>query len=206
LHDRITQPLCAAIFRSQALADKLSLSDAPLKKDAGQLREIVARAAHEVVRIARNLRPTVLNEMGLAAALQNTSPEFAARTGLKVKLTCAPMSERLPADVELTLFRVFQEAMRNVEKHASASTVTVQVTKHEEVVKLAVKDDGIGFGPDCRRAELGGVGSLGMLSMRERANSAGGTLAVRSEFGAGTQIEVSIPLMPVGAAGRPATI
>jgi two-component system NarL family sensor kinase len=196
LHDDITQLLCAVLFRSQALADKLSARDGPAKKEAMKLREMLGQAAREVERISRNLRPSVLDQLGLVAVLRDTSTEFAHRTGVPVKLACVQLIARLPADTELALYRILQEALKNVEKHARARHVTVHLTQPGAFIQLAITDDGIGFDQVARRK---GKGGLGLLGMRERATYVGGTLKIKSVRRAGTEIEVLIPLLPMAA-------
>ncbi len=194
LHNHITQLLCAVLVRSQVLADKLSRRDEPAKIEALALREMLGHTADEVERISRNLRPSVLDELGLAAVLRDTSKEFAERTGVSVKLACVDLTARLPADTELTLYRILQEALLNVEQHARAHHVTVRLSKQGHFVQLTIQDDGIGFNPGRHPARRSGKGSLGLLSMRERTTYAGGTLTVDSADGAGTKIAVRIPL------------
>ena len=200
LHDNITQLLCGTLFRCQALEEKLSARHRPLKREAGRLRQMLSRTAEEVERISRNLRPSVLHQLGLVAALRAASTEFADRTGVSVKLACARLTARLPADAELTLYRILQEALRNVEQHARARHVTVRL-RLRTFVQLAINDDGIGFDPDHHPARRSGPGGLGLLGMRERATYVGGVLQVKSQRGAGTKIEVRIPLPPSGPGG-----
>jgi PAS domain S-box-containing protein len=195
LHDHITQLLCAILVRSQALADKLSARDGSSKREATKLREMLGQTAEEVERISRNLRPSVLDELGLAAVLRDTSTEFAERTGVSVKLACVRLTARLPADTELTLYRILQEALKNVEKHARALHVTVRLTQQVNFVQLAINDDGIGFDPARHPAGRYGKGGLGLLSMRERAIYADGTLNVTSARGKGTTVLAQIPLI-----------
>ncbi|MEI2723375.1 MAG: histidine kinase [Verrucomicrobiota bacterium] len=97
LHDHITQLLCAVLVRSQALANQLSQCDGPAKREAVTLRVLLGQTAEEVERISRNLRPSVLDELGLVAVLRDTTAEFAERTGVRVKLACVPLPARLPA-------------------------------------------------------------------------------------------------------------
>jgi signal transduction histidine kinase len=201
LHDGITQMLCAILFHSKALVASLSSRDGPAKGEAMKLREMAGKAAEEVERISHNLRPSVLDHLGLVAALRATSTEFAERTGVSVKLACAPLAARLPADTELALYRILQEALRNVEKHARARHVTVRL-RQRTFVQLAIKDDGIGFDPDHHPAGRNGKGGLGLLSMRERATYVGGALKVKSVRRAGTEIEVRIPLPPGATAAN----
>jgi signal transduction histidine kinase len=196
LHDNVTQLLCAVLFRSQALADKLSAKDRPAKREAEQLREMLAKTAAEVERISRELRPSVLDQLGLVAALSAASTEFTNRTGVPVKLTCIQLSTPLDASIELALFRILQESLRNVVKHARARHVTVRLSLQENFIHLAITDDGIGFDPKRRQAVGARKPGLGLLGMRERATYVGGTLKIKSARHAGTEILASIPLSP----------
>ncbi len=199
LHDHITQLVCAMLLRSQTLANQLSAHEGTLMQQAVTLREMLGQTAEEVERISRGMRPGVLEELGLPIVLRATTKDFAERTGVSVKLSCVPMPARLPADTELTLYRILQEALKNVEQHARARNVTVKLTKPDAVVQLVIHDDGIGFDPESLAKRRKGKAGLGLLSMRERAIYSGGTLKVKSalrarEEKAGTAIEIRIPL------------
>ena len=200
LHDHITQPLVAVLFSSQALAARLSPHDGPAKRAAIELREQLGATAREVERISRDLRPGVLEQLGLDAVLRTTSREFTERTGVPVKLAGGPQPSRLPPDTELALYRILQEALKNVEQHARARRVSVELATSGNVVQLVVKDDGVGFDEKQHAARREGKRVLGLLGMRERAAFVGGTLTVKSAPRAGTEIEVRIPLPP-GASG-----
>ena len=199
LDDNVTQRLCSVLVFSQALADKLSGSDRPAKEAATRLRRMLGTTAEEVERIARNLRPGVLGQLGLVAMLRDTSKEFAARTSVAVKLSLVKLTVRLPADTELMLYRILQEALRNVGQHAQACHVTVRLRKQRGFVQLAVHDDGIGFDPKRRSTGRERPSGLGLLGMEERAAHVGGTLEVSSTRRSGTSILVSVPLAPHGA-------
>jgi PAS domain S-box-containing protein len=196
LHDTITQMLCAVLVRSQTLADKLPARNRPAKEEAMKLHEIIGRTVEEEERISRSLRPSVLDHLGLVAGLHDTSTEFANRTGVSVKLVCVKLTTRLPADTELALYRILQETLKNVEKHARARHVTVHLTKPGDIVQLTINDDGMGFDPDHQPARRKGKGGFGLLGMRERATYVGGVLKVKSVRRAGTEIEIRIPLPP----------
>jgi signal transduction histidine kinase len=196
LHDGITQLLCAVVFRSQALVASLSAHDGPAKIESRKLRDLAGRTAKEVERVAHNLRPSVLDNLGLVAAMSDASTEFAVRTGISVKLACVKLTARLTSDGKLTLYRILQEALRNVEKHARARNVSVSLTQPDAFVQLEIHDDGGGFDPDRRPGKRNGKGGLGLLSMRERAAYVGGSLEVKSVPRAGTRIEVRIPVLP----------
>jgi len=194
LHDTITQMLCGVLVRSQTLVDKLPVRNRAAKREARELREIIRNTVEEVERISRNLRPSVLDHLGLVAALHETSIEFAHRTGVLVKMVCVKLLARLPPDTELALYRVLQETLHNVEKHARARHVTVHLTKPGRFVQLTIKDDGIGFDPGHQQVRRKGKGGFGLLGMRERAVYVGGILKVQSIRRAGTEIEIRIPL------------
>jgi len=194
LHDNVTQLLCAVHFRSQALAGRLSARGGPIEREAIQLSKMLGDTAKEVEHIARNLRPNALRHMGLVHVLRSAGAEFEHRTGVSFNMACAKMATRLPTDTELALFRIFQEALHNVQKHAHAHRVVVCLRRLGASVQLAISDDGVGFRlnrpPTARKGRLG----LGLLDMRERATCVGGVLQVKSIRGGGTRVEARIPL------------
>lgn len=200
LHDNITQLLCAVLFRSQALADSLSTRDGPAKKEALKLRVLLGEAAEEVERIAQNLRPSILEHLGLGAALRETCNEFADRTGQIVTLACPSLSDRLPPDTELALYRILQVALKNVEQHAKAKRVTVSLTQAKGFVEFVIKDDGIGFEHNAEPSKRKDKGELGLFSMSERAGHVGGAFTLKSKLRRGTEIKVRIPVGLAAAA------
>jgi len=196
LHDKITQPLCAILIRWQALADKLPAGEGPTKAEALKLRDVLGQTTSEVERISRDLRPSVLEHLGLVAVLHDTSTKFAKRIGVSLKLACVSLNARLPAEIELTLYRLLQGALTNVERHARARHVTVRLTKPGDLVQLTITDDGVGFDPDHHPAQRKGKEGVGLLSMRERAAFAGGILTIKSGRRTGTEIKICIPVPP----------
>jgi signal transduction histidine kinase len=222
LHDNITQHLCAVVARWAALANKLPARGNAARGEVKKLSQMLGQTVEEVQRIARNLRPSVLEELGLVPGLKAACTEFADRTGVSLKLACAPLTARLPAEVELALYRILQKSLENVEKHARARHVTVHLTKEGGIVQLTIKDDGIGFDPDQPPARRKKKRDFGLLRMRERATYVGGDLKIKSVrrarlrrgaatgrglgggFGpakAGTEIAVRIPLGKARAGG-----
>ena len=201
LHDNITQNLCAVLPRWQALANKLPAHEKASRGEVMKLSEMLGQTVEEVQRIARNLRSSVLDELGLVPALRATCTEFADRTGVSLKLACKPLTARLPAEGELALYRILQNALENVEKHARARHVTVSL-RQRTFIQLTINDDGIGFDPEHHAARRKGKGGLGLLSMRERATYVGGAFKIKSVRGAGTKIEVLIPLPPGATAAN----
>ena len=222
LHDHITQHLCAVLARWAALANKLparspreiilaggsrataaaiSRGEKAARGEVVKLSQMLGQTVEEVQRISRNLRPSVLDDLGLVPALRATCTEFAGRTGVSLKLACKPLTARLPAEGELALYRILQNALENVEKHARARHVTVCL-RQRAFVQLVINDDGIGFDPDHHAASRKGKGGLGLLSMRERATYVGGAFKIKSVRGAGTEIEVLIPVPPSATAAN----
>ncbi len=200
LHDNITQLLCAVAFRSEALAGKISARDGSARLEARALHEMLGRTAVEVERISRNLRPSVLDQLGLEAVLHQTCTEFTRRTGLVIHLSSVELKMRLHAEAELTLYRILQEALRNVEQHSRARHVSVDLSQAGDSVQLTIIDDGIGFDSNRRPAARKGVRGLGLLSMNERAAYVHGTLTIKSGLGAGTEIVVRVPLVSAAPA------
>jgi PAS domain S-box-containing protein len=193
LRVNITQLLYVILGRCQALAEKLPAGDHSACGDTTKINEMVSRTAEEVERIWRSLWSHELDKLGLVPALEMANAEFVERTGVALQMDCPALDERLPAEAELALYRILQKALNNVERHARARHVTVHLTKPDGFIQLTIKDDGIGFDPDhpANGKEREG---LGLLRMRERATSMGGTLSVNSAPRAGTEIKVRIPL------------
>ena len=193
LHGHITQLLCAILVRCETLAQKLPPEDRASRKEARKLRDMIGQAATSVENISRNLRPSVLDHLGLAAVLHTDGTEFAARTGVPLELNCGQLTARLPAVAELAFYRILQEALKNVEHHSRARRATVHLTQRGAFVELEINDDGVGFNPDHLTAKGKARRGFGLHSMRERAMAVGGTLNVRSTPGKGTTIMAQVP-------------
>jgi two-component system sensor histidine kinase NreB len=152
------------------------------------LRQVAAGAATEVRRIAYELRPTVLDDMGLDAAIARYAQDVEQHAGVTVIVSLSLGAERLESELETVIYRVAQEAMTNAVKHAHATHLDVSLSGSDGDVRLTVTDNGLGF--DLDNAEGKG---LGLLGMRERADLVGGKLSVRSEQGEGTTVELQVP-------------
>ena len=155
---------------------------------------LLVQALEENRRIARNLRPNDLDELGLSAACRNLCNELKSRTRLDVKFRFSQSGGVIPPNVDLGLFRVVQEALNNIEKHARAKLVRVKIAINDEGVVSSIRDDGVGFdlaGADSARGERRGIG---LSSIRERAFALGGTCEIGSVPKKGTSITVRVPL------------
>jgi signal transduction histidine kinase len=152
------------------------------------LRAVAAAAATDVRRIAHELRPIVLDDLGLDAAIERYGRDVHARTGVRVTVAASLGAERLDSEIETVVYRVAQEAMTNAVKYARASHLEVFLEGTAADVRLIVSDDGEGF--DIATVEGKG---LGLMGMRERSELVGGKLSVRSEQGEGTTVELHVP-------------
>ena len=146
--------------------------------------------SNDVRRIAYQLHPSILDDLGLTAALRSYVDELSKQDGIAVKFSARDIPETLPPTAALTLYRVAQEALLNVVKHAGTHQAAVVLTYHDGTVQLTVRDKGAGFD----RERVRGNGSLGLVSMEERARLVNGQLQIRSRPGEGTRVEVTIPL------------
>jgi signal transduction histidine kinase len=188
LHDSVTQSLYAVSLHAEAASRALDAGEAePAASNLADIRETVQEALAEMRLLLFELRPPLLQEHGLAAALQTRLRAVEARAGLATAFEGGDV-DRLRPEVEQELYRVAQEALNNVLKHAHASRATVRLGIRADRAVLEVLDDGVGFEPGLR----GGDG-YGLPGMRERTERLGGTLAVESAPGTGTRVRVEVP-------------
>jgi PAS domain S-box-containing protein len=189
LHDETAQTLTSLLIGLKAVEGSQSLGQA--QGAAGALRSLVVDALEGVQRMARGLRPSVLDDLGLEEALERLSGEVARANpfGVEVHVT-GPRVPRLPEALESALYRVAQEALMNVTKHAGPSRVSVLLHRTPRVVRLVVEDDGKGFDSSVAHSDR----QLGLVGMRERAHLIGGAMTIESSAGRGTTICVSVPL------------
>ena len=157
-----------------------------------QMSEQIDRAIDSVRRLSSELRPPVLDRLGLAAALDWLARECEKKTGIAVLLDVDDLREPIDALVSTTVFRIVQEALTNVVRHAAASEVTVDLAGRDDTLSLTIRDDGKGIDP----AALEGLHSLGILGMRERVHLLGGSWRIEGERGKGTRIIVEVPRRP----------
>jgi signal transduction histidine kinase len=157
-------------------------------------------AVDEALRLVRDLsvelRPPILDDLGLTTALRWYVDRYTKRTGLNVDVVVdlPDENERFPRELETACFRIAQEALTNVVRHAKATQVLVRLTRDTDVLFLIVKDDGVGFDVDRLRKRASRVATLGLVSMQERAHAAGGTIEIDSAPASGTEIRFSLPL------------
>jgi two-component system NarL family sensor kinase len=190
LHDGVNQLLASIKFRLAHLDGKVNGEAQELVKQGAALLE---RAVTEVRRISKNLRPSELDDFGLVPAMEALIQEFRKRTKINVEFKRGPLSRRLPPQLELAVYRIFQEALANIERHAKARRARVSLSVDAKFATLNVIDDGVGFTAGDARAEKNG-GGFGIANMRDRAEASGGVFAIKSAPGKGTEIVVHVKL------------
>jgi len=195
LHDEAGQSLTALLVGLRTIEESRTIAEATAL--AQRLRGIAAQTLDEVGRLSRGLHPSILDEVGLSAAVTRHAQEFAQLHGVAMDVRIEGLeSEILPPLVQTTVYRILQEALTNVAKHASARSVSVRLVRGKATVELRVQDDGAGFDPAAgAEGAAGDQGDrhLGLQVMRERAALLGGSVEVESQPGAGTAITAHLP-------------
>jgi two-component system, NarL family, sensor histidine kinase UhpB len=186
LHDEVNQALTAILLRLEALSQA---APPELSGELVELKRLVNQAMNELLQLARQLRPTALDDHGLLPAMVSQVRRFAAQTGIKADLSTRGENTPLEPDEEIAVYRIAQEALANIARHAEATVVEVGLRTDENGVELTVRDDGRGFEP-TRAA--GGAG-LGLGGMAERARLVGGELTIESQPGTGTELCLRVP-------------
>jgi two-component system, NarL family, sensor histidine kinase DevS len=185
LHDQTGQELTSVLLGLKTVEE--AKSDTERAEAVAAVREQVVQTLHDVRRLAVELRPKALDDFGLVPALERLRDTFSEQTGMRVDLE-SRLRGRLPTDVETALYRIVQEALTNIVKHAQASAVSIVLARKAGMVTAVIEDDGRGFSPD------GSDEGLGLLGMGERLALLGGKLKVESSAGAGTTIVAEVPL------------
>jgi signal transduction histidine kinase len=182
LHDETGQALTSILLGLKQL-------DGESPQAVAAVRELVVATLQDVRRLAVELRPKVLDDFGLLPALERLTQGFAEHTGISVDLEASALTERPPVEVETAIYRIVQESLTNVVKHAQAHSVSVVVTRSDGRIKAVIEDDGTGFEP-----ETIGDGGIGLLGMRERIELLDGSLTVESSERSGTTVAVEVPV------------
>jgi signal transduction histidine kinase len=185
LHDETGQALTSILLGLKALEE--AKDDEQRTASAAELRELVVSTLQDVRRLAVELRPKALDDFGLLPALERLAQTFTEQTGIEADVEASLGDERLPPEIETALYRLVQEALTNVVKHARASHVSISLVRRAHTVSAVIEDDGVGF------TEISEDG-LGLVGMRERVGLLDGRLEVESNPGRGTTIVAEVPL------------
>jgi signal transduction histidine kinase len=189
LHDETAQELVHLVRKLEQLGESAGQTLAtPIQELLAMTRDTL----RSVRRFSHDLRPPVLDDLGLVAAIEMVVEDATSRLSDGAQLETIGEPHRVDRAVELALFRIAQEALRNVEKHAHATSATVELQFEDHQIRLSVSDNGRGFSPPRNLSQLARLGSLGLLGMKERADLVGGSFEVRSSPGHGSKVAVSV--------------
>jgi len=188
LHDETGQALTSILLGLKPLEQSAATDEA--RAEVASVRELVVSTLQDVRRLAVELRPSALDDFGLVPAVERLAETFREHTGIRVDLEAQLDEERLASVVETALYRIVQEALTNVVKHAGAQRVSILLTRKPGGVAAVIEDDGRGFDPEATRED-----GLGLLGMRERVGLVGGRLRIEAAPGAGTTLVAEVPLL-----------
>lgn len=192
LHDNIAQLLTVTTNRI-ALARKEATSK-KLRRELAEVKSVAEQALQAVGELSRNLRPSVIDQMGLAAAIEKHAAAFRDRVKLDLHVHIeAPSTENLDGAAATNLFRIIQEALNNIEKHARATEARIRLLEEDKLLRLEIADNGCSFHPDHAR-EAHKNGHLGLVGMRERAEMMGGSFEIHAQPGHGTTVRAAVPM------------
>jgi len=194
LHDSVAQWLVAASYRAQACSQVLSGDDND--KAHGELADMestITKSLNELRRVMIGLRPPALDELGLTHALRQSLEDLKA-DGLACKFSEVGTPPRLPSSMEIAVYRVVQEALTNIRKHANATKVNLYIQFQEDKLLVEVRDNGKGFGISQTQDSAISVGHMGLLGMKQRAEMLGGDIRIKTGQGTGTTITLSLPI------------
>ena len=196
LHDAVGQSLSAVQFELHDLAMVFQPPQEQYRDRVDRIRELVESCLAMIRNMARLLRPAMLDDLGLAAALEWQAREIARSTGVHIHVRASNLSGELPDEHKTCVFRIVQEALNNVCRHANADSVQIELKAFDDWASVTIQDDGRGF-------RAGQTKGLGLIGMQERVESLGGTLRIDSEPGKGTRIEGRLPFPKGYAAAGP---
>lgn len=191
LHDDLSQKLA---YLAMDLSKVMGKAPTPeLQTELRTLRGRATEAANTVRHISHQLHPSILDDIGLEAAVEQYCEEFAERSGIATHFTAKGVPDSLPRQISSSLYHIFQESLRNVSKHSRADEVSVSMESNGAILRLTVRDQGVGLPPERMRTGT----SIGIVGMKERAHLINGTLSVDSHAGQGTEVSVAVPITAV---------
>lgn len=193
LHDDVGQLLTAINVNIERMPKGTNGFPPEAAKRVEDIRQLVTQVFESIRTLSRELRPMMLDELGLVPALQWYTKTFAQRTGIEVLFESDGAIEDLDADAKVTLYRVIQESLSNVLKHAAAQHVVIDLLKVDGQIALRIQDDGKAFQVDAKEKLNSRGRGLGLLGMQERVKLINGTFAITSTEGRGTTIKVEVP-------------
>jgi signal transduction histidine kinase len=192
LHDDLGQQLAILAFDCGSLLVDTTLGADQIRQEVRNIETRVVQISQNVRQIAHQLHPSILEDLGITAGLRELCDEFSAREGIKTSFHEDHIGKELPVSIASCLYRVTQEALHNVSKHANARSVWVKLNGMADGVQLSIHDSGIGFDTNSESFRSG----LGIVSMKERVRLVRGKFSIHSEPGHGTEVSVFVPFLP----------
>ncbi|HEY90453.1 MAG TPA: PAS domain S-box protein [Dehalococcoidia bacterium] len=194
LHDETIQELVVLSRQLDELASSDKIQSEENRHRLEELRQETNSIMRGVRRLSQDLRPAALDRLGLSAALEWLATDISDYSGIATEVNVIGSERRLTEEIEMVLFRITQESLRNVWRHAEATKVKITVTFEEDKVIIAVNDNGKGFSPPQRMGDMAKDGKLGLAGMEERARLVGGTLVIQSHPGYGSMVTLELPV------------
>lgn len=193
LHDQLGQDLTVLKYQMRFIEKKLRKDQKELKEACLDSLQHIDALVENTRRISRNLSPYNLRQVGLTAALQRMAEDFSKHNPFDVSVSIDKVDDTLPLDAEISIYRILQEALSNIGRHADASRALLEVRNEGAAIRCSIEDDGVGFDVAKARSEIRQDSDMGLVAMEERANMIGGSLRILSRKGIGTRIVLTVP-------------
>lgn len=195
LHDELGQALLVLKLQAKAIEDELQPEQQQIRKECREMRSNLDQVVDNVRRLSRDLSPTMLEDLGLAAAIRRLILDFSRHYHIEYRLQESNIDDLFHPEAQVTIYRLIQECLTNIGKHSQASLLTVAINKTRSSVSFIIQDNGRGFNPAPRR-HLATDQGMGLAAMEERARMVGGSLSIWSQEGAGTKVAFDLPYTP----------
>ena len=193
LHDELGQALLVLKLQTRAIEGDLQPEQQQLREECLEMLGNLDQVVDNVRRLSRDLSPTLLEDLGLSAAVRHLITEFGKHYQIKYSLQETNIDPLFPLPTQVAIYRIIQESLTNIGKHSQADLLLVAITRHDDRVSFLIQDNGKGFDPaQPRRQSLG----MGLAAMEERARMVGGVLSISSQEGVGTKVSLDIPIVP----------
>ncbi|HTY37017.1 MAG TPA: two-component regulator propeller domain-containing protein [Bacteroidota bacterium] len=197
LHDSVNQILASVKFRIESLEEQLPRKNAEIRREARKTKVLLNKVMSEIRRISRNLRPAELDDLGIRSAVRSLAEEFTERTGIATQVQEDWPVRTIAPEISVTLYRIIQESLTNVEKHAKASRIRISCIESSNEITCKIEDNGVGLRADEQIRNRARGDGLGLLDMQERLSFIGGSMEISSKPKRGTLITVHIPLKKI---------
>jgi signal transduction histidine kinase len=194
LHDETTQSLAGLLMRLEAAIARAGKADGKTKDMLTNMKTLTVRTIDNVHKIIFDLRPSILDDLGLLSAVRWYAQNRLSELSIKTRVEVTGEERKIPSQIEAALFRIVQEAINNIAKHAEAQNVILSVEFMDSAIRIEVEDDGKGFDVEAVTLQSDKTQGLGLLGLRERITILGGELRISSQPGSGTHLIIEVPL------------